>query len=182
MKYSLENSTELITALKSGNGDAFKFIFEALYDDLVRYVFSLCNDRAKAEDIVQGTFVKIWEQHQSLAINSSVKSYLFRSCHNRFINSLRGDKNTVSLSDNMYLENFLEDKSDLKEASRNYEILQKAIEDLPPKCKEIFTLHKFNGLKYREIAEKLDISIKTVENQVSKAYQRLREVFFDDKI
>ncbi|MGS2741812.1 RNA polymerase sigma factor [Sinomicrobium sp. M5D2P17] len=182
MKYSLDNSTELINALQSGNNDAFKFIFEVLYDDLVRYIFSLCNDRDKAEDIVQGTFVKIWEQRQSLTINSSVKSYLFRSCHNKFINSLREHRNTVSLSDNMYLENFLEDETGKKEAHRNYEILQKAIDDLPPKCKEVFTLHKFNGLKYREIAEKLNISIKTVENQVSKAYQKLREAFTDDKI
>lgn len=176
MKYSLENNTELINALQSGNEEAFKFIFEVLYDDLVRYVFSLCNDRAKAEDIVQGTFVKIWEQHRSLAINSSVKSYLFRSCHNRFINSLRRDKNTVSLSDHIYLESFLEDETQQKEAPGNYETLRKAIDSLPPRCKEVFTLHKFEGMKYRDIAYKLNISVKTVENQISRAYQKLRGI------
>lgn len=177
MKFSLKNNNVLINALVSGDEEAFKFIFKTLYDDLVRYVFSLCNDRDQAEDIVQGTFVKIWEQRKSLAINTSVKNYLFRTCHNKFINSLRKYKNTISLSDAMYLEDFLEDGTSKNKTSKDFEVLQKAIDSLPPKCKEVFMLHKFHGLKYREIAEELNISVKTVENQMAKAYQKLKVLF-----
>ncbi|SFW18134.1 RNA polymerase sigma-70 factor, ECF subfamily [Sinomicrobium oceani] len=178
MNFSLKNNSELANALEKGNKEAFKFIFEALYDDMVCYILSLCNDRDKAEDIVQETFVKLWEQHRSLTINTSVKNYLLRTCHNRLINSLRGNKKTISLSDMLYLEDFLEEDNTVNDSSKDPELFFKAIETLPPKCREIFVRHKLDGQKYKAIADDLNISVKTVENQMTKAYRKLRDILY----
>ncbi|WP_461532182.1 RNA polymerase sigma factor [Sinomicrobium sp.] len=176
MKYQPKNKAELLNALHSGDKAAFKYIFEAFYDDLVCYIYSLCNNRAKAEDIVQNVFVKLWEQHDTIAVHTSLKNYLFRASHNLFINSLRRNRNTVFLSDHLYLESFLAEETEGKEALPNRETLQQAIDTLPERCREIFVLHKIKGMKYSQIAQKLNISIKTVENQMSKAYQKLRKM------
>lgn len=75
MKFSLENHFYLIDQVKTGNQEAYRFIFESLYDSLLSYVFGLTNDLQTSEDIVQGTFLKIWERRETLSIHSSIKNY-----------------------------------------------------------------------------------------------------------
>ena len=175
MKFSLENHFYLIDQVKTGNQEAYLFIFESLYDSLLSYVFGLTNDLQTSEDIVQGTFLKIWERRETLSIHSSIKNYFFRTCYNEFVNQYRGRTENIPLSDELYTNVFLEEEKNESEYKEElYRQLQKAIDALPEKCKEIFLLHKLDGYKYQEIAEKLEISVKTVKNQLLKAYHKIR--------
>lgn len=135
----------------------------------------------EAEEIVQDVFVKFWEKCGSLAPDSSVKSYLYRSVHNTCLNYLKHQK--VKDSYRQYVIGFMEDFVYIPETDSHREGVQERILDeinqLPPRCSEIFKLSRFDGLKYQEIAEHLHISIKTVEVQMGKALRVLREKLKD---
>ncbi len=128
----------------------------------------------EAEDLVQQVFVKIWEQRERLDIAWSLKAYLYKTVHNAALNRLRA-ANTRSkyLETNAaQLENANVTPDDT--ASELNERLQKALDLLPPQCRHVFELSRFEELKYREIADQLGISIKTVETQMGKALRILR--------
>ncbi len=134
-----------------------------------------------AKEIVQESFINLWEKRQSIDISKSVKSYLTTSIRNKCLNYLRDTKkfNTeIILSDVLFQEVDFEQSDKLIEKELNNKI-NNAIDDLPEKCKEIFQLNRFENLKYKEIAVKLNISIKTVETQMSKALKHLRKKLKD---
>ncbi len=156
----------------------FKAIFDKHYQWLCDYIFKLSGDYDLTEDIVQEVFIDIWNKRTQLTIHS-LKSYLFRSCHNRFLEYLRKNKRNINRTslDDIRLETLYElhrEEEDLN--SERIERLSRAIEMLPPKCKQAFKLSKFENLKYQEIAEVMGISIKTVEIHLSKALSRLRSI------
>ncbi|MBQ4913863.1 RNA polymerase sigma-70 factor [Maribacter sp. MMG018] len=168
------NEQKLIERLRKGNARAYQYIFSEYYDWLCNYIYNLCNDRSLSEDIVQDALVGFWEKRQQVIITTSLKNYLFRTCHNQFLQHIRNKKilydtldkirwdviSEVTLEDDIY--NFKLDK------------LNKLIDQLPPRCKEIFIQNKLEKKKYKEIAIDMGISIKTVENQMSKALHFLR--------
>jgi RNA polymerase sigma-70 factor (ECF subfamily) len=130
-----------------------------------------------AEEIVQEVFIKLWERREELEFNSSVKSYLFRAVHNTSLNYLRHLK--VREEHRQYAEErhqllSMEYSDGLEEKELENRIWD-AIGRLPEQCARIFQMSRFEGLKYREIADKLGISPKTVEVQMGKALRRLRE-------
>ncbi len=134
-----------------------------------------------AKEIVQVSFINLWEKRQSIDISKSVKSYLTTSIRNKCLNYLRDTKKfdtDIILSDVLFQEVNFEQGDKLIEKELNNKIT-KAIDELPEKCKEIFQLNRFENLKYKEIANKLDISVKTVETQMSKALKHLREKLKD---
>ncbi len=156
----------------------FKIIFDEHYQWLCNYVFKLSGDLNLAEDIVQEVFIDIWNKRTRITIHS-LRSYLFRSCHNRFLEYLRKNKTNLNRTslDDIKLETLYElykEEEDLE--NERIEKLSRAIEMLPPKCKQAFKLSKFENLKYKEIAEVMGISIKTVEIHLSKALSRLRSI------
>lgn len=176
MNYSLDNTSELIIDLKRGNKKAYDFIFATLFIKLVHYIMGLTGDRHKAEDIVQHVFMKLWENRSSLDINTSIKNYLYRSSHNRFIDLYRQEQKQFRLSDMIYYKTQMEEEEvDDGQISLEKQKLRAAIEKLPPKRKEIFKLNKFRGLEYTEIATQLNISVKTVENHMGKALKLIRD-------
>ena len=165
----------LVSHLKKGNENAFAYLMDTYHKKLCVYAKSLCRDVYLAEDIVQNVFENIWKQREKLKEMYSVKSYLYKSAYNEFINQYRKKSSLLEIekkyvdSLNIVLE---EDSSEL---NRLITLVKQAIEELPPKCKEVFIMGKREGLTYIEIAEHLNISFRTVENQMSKAFTIIRK-------
>jgi RNA polymerase sigma-70 factor, ECF subfamily len=166
---------ELFIQFKNGDSNAFKQLFRYYYEPLCIYASRILQNNVIAEEIVQDLFVKLWERRHSLAVESSVKNYLFRSVKNSCLNRFEHEKIKIQHAQHViaqaeeqnYDDQFLE--VDLKKD------IEESIASLPEKRREIFRLSREEGLKYREIAEKLNISIKTVEAQMGLAIKTLRE-------
>ena len=154
--------------------ESYKLLFREFYNPLCNYAFSILKDRSLSEDTVQDVFTKLWDKKDQLEIDS-VKSYLFKSTKNKAIEKLRQQKRSSEHNETIrsttYVNETHEDQADkylLKEKLFN------SIRQLPPKCQEIFVLSKMNGLTYSEIADDLQLSVKTVENQIGRALRLLR--------
>lgn len=166
---------ELLSKIKEGDKNSFKLLFDLYYTDLCRFALAYLKDPDNAEDVVQNFFISFWEKRESLTINTSIKSYLFSSVRNRSLNYIRDNSKFADIDDE-FLSNqpsgsieadSMIDTDNLEEKIRG------AIEKLPVKCKEIFLLSREQNLSYKQIAERLQISVKTVENQISIALKKL---------
>lgn len=163
-----------ITAVRDGNVAVFKQVFDACYESLCRYAFTILRDADEAEDVVQSMFMKLWERREDLDIKSALRSYLFKSVYNQCLNQL--EHKSVK-------NKFQEYQMTVAEASQPPEIfdedldakIKKAIEALPPQCRTIFMLSRYDELRHTEIAEKLSISVNTIQNQICKALKILRD-------
>lgn len=171
---------ELYLNLKTGNERAFQVLFRKYYPAMCHFARQFLNDHELAEETVQDMFVKIWEKRESLNIETSVKHYLFRSVRNQCLNQIQHEKIKKQYArmvlesahqeinpDQYFLEVGLVDR------------IEKSIDSLPPKRKEIFRMSREQGLKYKEIAETLNISVKTVEAQMGLALKHLRDELKD---
>ena len=164
-----------VAALRRGDEAAFDVIFRRWYEPLCGYASRLTDgDMDEAEDLVQQVFVKLWEQRERLDIAWSLKAYLYKTVHNAALNRLRAatTRSKYLEVNAAQLENANVTPDDT--ASELHERLQKALDLLPPQCRHVFELSRFEELKYREIADQLGISIKTVETQMGKALRILR--------
>lgn len=159
----------------------FEQMFHKHYGELCSYANMFLNDLEAAEEIVQDLFVKFWENRNNIKITFSARSYLFRSARNSCLNFLKHQK--IEETYKQYNEEQRESGSysvdDEFEGSELEMQIRKAIDQLPPERKKVFIMSRFEGLKYREIAEKSGISIKTVENQMGKAIKFLRQELAD---
>ncbi|WP_103071493.1 RNA polymerase sigma factor [Aquimarina sediminis] len=173
---------KLLKKLKKGDEIAYQYLFSKYYNWLCNYIFKLSNDYSLSEDIVQETFIYIWEKRSTILITTSLKSYLFKSCYNRFLQHIKKEKVRLDFLDKIQWDLIFEihfDKENEYEA--NLKKVNALIKKLPPRCKEIFIKSKFEKKKYKDIALELDISIRTVEVQISKALRFLKEnasIFF----
>jgi RNA polymerase sigma-70 factor (ECF subfamily) len=152
----------------------FKKLYGAHYANLCYFGTRYIKDMEAIEDIVHDVFVKLWEKRKSIDADKSVKSYLYQSVNNRCLNHIRDHKKFDKDFDQ---QNIIEDSIDESLQIENEELgseILKAIETLPDRCKEVFKLSRMEELKYKEIAERMGISIKTVEVQMSKALKILR--------
>lgn len=156
-----------------------EILFRKYYAGLCRSLYKILRDATLAEDIVQEVFMKVWEMRETLKMEDAIQSYLYRSCYNSALNFLKQQKKNTDLDT---LENPLPG-SETAERQLNLEEteaeIQKAIDALPPKTKLVFSLSRFEELSYKEIAEHLDISVKSVEKHMGIALQRLRESLKD---
>jgi len=154
-------------------------IFNELYSPLCHYCMKLVNDRETAEDIVQEKFVYLWENRQRLVNIVSIKAYLYKAVRNQSLNFLK--KHYPKIMDNSIeeLSEIIQDKGlptpmELLESKELENLLEKALESLPVRCRTIFTMKRFAEKSNREIAKSLQISIKTVEAQITIALKKLR--------
>jgi RNA polymerase sigma-70 factor (ECF subfamily) len=165
----------IITSVKDTRLREFEANFHEYYEALHRYAFSLIRDSEEAKDIVQQVFIKFWEKTEDLEVHASVKSYLYRSVYHQCLNKVRDQKVRLRHAAGVLKENteavFL-DETVAKETQAR--ILQ-AIESLPAQCGIIFKKSRFEEKKYGEIAAELNLSVKTVEAQMSKALKLMRE-------
>ena len=129
-----------------------------------------------AQDIVQDAFLNFWKKRKKLTDEVNLKSYLFTSVRNKALEHIRRNKMMLDHEESIRINELL--RHEIEDESEKYvrlEQIHKAILTLPEKCRQVFSLSKINGLSYAEISEHLGISVKTVENQVVRALQLLRE-------
>ncbi|MEQ9286500.1 MAG: RNA polymerase sigma-70 factor [Cyclobacteriaceae bacterium] len=172
----LEDS-ELMECLSHDDRKAFEHIFRTYYQDLCRFGVTYVKDMDVSEELVQQIFINIWERRYELSISTSMKSYLFTAVRNKSFNYLKlqlpKEYKKVDIDDVGFIDTSNKEEDIVFEDLKEY--VAKAIDTLPGKCKTIFNLSRNSGLTYKEIAEELDISVKTVENQIGIALKKLRE-------
>ena len=167
----------LLGKLVSGDRDVFSTIFTTYYRDLVLFALSMVHDTETAEEFVQDTFVKIWEDRRNLQINISLRSYLIRSVHNRCIDWFRHMKVKQAHIDEVMSYQILSE-NDTENYILSSELnsqIKKILSKIPAEYSEAFCMNRDQGLKYSEIAEKLNVSVRTVEVRIGKALHLLRE-------
>lgn len=157
------------------NQSALKDIFEAYYDDVCKTVHRFIRDKNLVEDIAQTVFIKLWEKRDSIEINSSFAAYLHRMAMNESLMHLRKMKrqNETELTDNLPHKTTESAEETYLDGELQTHITE-AIDGLPPKTKIVFMLSRFEDMTYKEIAVKMEISVKTVENQMGRALRILR--------
>lgn len=176
----------IISELIEGNIKAFEGIFNHYYKSLLYFAISYVKNKDDATDIVQSIFLNLWERRTSLDSNTNLTAYLFTLTKNSCLNYLNHSKAQMNylnsqeqkwkeLQLNYYaLENFNVNNLAYEELEIT---LRNTINSMPQESAQIFTLSRFEGLKYSEIAQKLNISVKTVEKKMSIALTQLREAF-----
>jgi RNA polymerase sigma-70 factor (family 1) len=175
MKATFLKDLDLIIALKKGDTNGYTFLVNLYHKKLCTYAFGLTNDYDLAEDIVQNVFMSIWKNRFKLKEEFVIKSYLYKSVYNEFIDQYRKNKKVLVL-DKKYIDalTYIVEEEDENSLERLMKIVKKEIENLPPKCKQTFLLSKEEGLSNIEIAEHLNVSIKSVEAHITKAFCALR--------
>jgi RNA polymerase sigma-70 factor (family 1) len=164
---------------------AFESLFRTYYAVLCTFAFDFVNRRELAEEIVQDTFLKIWEKYAELDIQVSEKAYLYRAVQNNCLNYIKqnkvreqyGSEQLQQLESRISLFSLSSGHSPAEklEQSELELIAEKAIRKLPPQCQDVFRLSRFEQLSYPEISRHLGISINTVKTQMTRALQRLRD-------
>ncbi len=171
------NELELLAGLRAGSETALRRIFNLHFPLLVRDIYAYVPDEDTCKDIAQEVFMELWKKRETLAIHSSLRAYLRRAAINRALNFIKSNRrtlldNTDDWPEPVYLPGEeLQYKSDQEQLETD---LHRAIEQLPEKCRLVFSLSRFEDLSHREISEQLGISVKTVENQITKAMHQLR--------
>ena len=154
---------------------SFRVVFDLYYEPICEFLNYYTRDRFAIEDVVQEVFVKLWEDRFFLEIRH-LKTYLYNAARNKMLNHLRNQMNRTAL-----LEQWSKEKNETDGSRDCYDpdeftiLLNRAIDTLPEKCKDIFINSKWEKLSYKQIAEKHGISVKTVEAQLSIALKRIRE-------
>lgn len=167
---------ELLAQVRAGDEGAYDTVFRTWYPVLVRVGGALLKDTDAAEEVAQDVMHELWRRRHVMDADVSLRAYLLRAIRNRslnFLRHLRVRRETQGEIEESYNAPLVADQPLVaKELS---EALAKALDELPPRCREVFDLSRVHGLKYAEIAESLEISVKTVEAQMGKALKHLRE-------
>lgn len=165
----------IVRKLKRGDKASFKVLFDACHHGLFNYLYFRSKDAVLSEDLLQETFLKIWENRKKLDENQSVKAYLYKIANNLFLNHQRHlrivDEHRNQIQSNSFLDTnhpqFLMEEQEFRIK------LMSEIESLPDRTREIFLMSRVEALFNREIAERLEISLKTVEVHIGKALNQL---------
>lgn len=169
-----KNDDEAIIDLQIGNKEAYTFLFKKYYPMLCAYGsrFVSLDD---AEEIAQDTLFWLWEKREEIAINKSLGQYLLRTVYNKALNQIEHQKVQMN-AENVFYEQmpFLLHTTDYYQLEELKKVLKKAIEALPPTYREAFVMHRFEQMSYKEIAEKLNVSPKTIDYRIQQALKQLR--------
>jgi RNA polymerase sigma-70 factor (ECF subfamily) len=161
--------------LDRDNEAEFEKIFKQHFKGLHAYASTIVRDAVMAEEIVQNIFCRLWEKEAQIQIRESVAGYLYRSVYHEGLNYLKHLKVREA-----YQSYAMEQEKSVNNVSNHVELreledrLEKALSELPEKCRTIFQMSRFEELRYQEIADRLGLSVKTVENQMGKALKLLR--------
>jgi len=155
------------------NRHDFEKLFREFFAPLMAFSRRILADEDDAREVVHQVFINLWEKREEIDLSTSMKSYLFTSVNNRSLNMIR-DRKKFSSEEMPDLPGEWDVSAQI-ESMELEEKIREVIASLPEKCREIFQLNRFEGLKYSEIATQMDISVKTVENQMTKALKILRQ-------
>lgn len=183
MLTKLKTETELVKELKDGFTSAYDELFNTYGNRVYKFAFSILKSREDSEEIVQDTFFKIWEKRRTIDHEQSFKSFLFTIAYNNIMTKFR-----EKAKEKKYREYFITNASDHYDQEESILFddiqnqVQKIIDRLPPRRKQIFILRKENNLTYKEIAGKLGISSKTVENNINLAIKYIKTQIGKDSL
>ena len=168
MVANITNDISLLRQIREGNEDAFKSLFETYFTPLCRFIYLHLDDKNVAEELAMDIFIYLW---------LSLKAYLFQAAKNKCLNELRKKKETVGL-DGVEVSTINTSVSTL-ETEELYRLIQEAVFSLPDKCRNIFLLSRSENLTNQEIARRLNISVKTVEGQITTALKKIKKFLGD---
>ena len=167
---AVSNDIPVEERIKQGDISAFENVFREYYAPLTHYTYGILKDMEAAEEVVQDFFFVYWNNRHEIEIQTSLKSYLYQSVRNKALKIIRHEN--VKLN---YAARFLEAEGSSRSESHPWELnelqalINEVLAHLPERCSRIFCMNRFEGLKYREIAEQLSVSVKTVEANMGKA-------------
>lgn len=173
----MHSDSDIIRRIRQGDKQEFEKLFRSFYVSLVRYAKTVVKDHDTSEEIVQDLFFRLWKERQKLRIKSSLTGYLFRSVHNRALHHIEHQK-VVSRHEEEIIAAAELTAEPVTESIYYNELQSKVamvMERLPERCRLIFRMSRFEGLKYNEIADKLAVSLKTVEGDMGKALREFRK-------
>lgn len=176
--YTLVRATDLITGIKERNHNDFEMVFREYYSPLCQYAAIFIKNDDEARDLVQKLFLQLWENPEKFEANVSIQGLLYTAVKNRSLNWLRHEK--------VKREHFKSEQASshlhvVEEGNTTHleKEIQEAINLLPEQCRKVFELSRLDGLRYREIADTMNISVKTVEAHMGKALRHMREQLSD---
>ncbi|WP_149524628.1 RNA polymerase sigma factor [Sphingobacterium hotanense] len=170
---------QLLEAISHGNERAFSIFYDLFATELTRHIFSKVNDQEVAEDILHDLFLSLWKNKSRLTEIISVPAYLYSSCRYLIIAYSRKKYSKPTLQLDISSLDILDEDVPLEDRlyyRYTLDLIEKEIENLPEKCREVFKLSRSEFLSNREIAQKLQISESTVEKHINKAIKRLRSL------
>ena len=179
----MKTEREIVEEVKEGSASAFDKLYETYCNKLNNFAFSILKSKEDAEEVVQNTFLKIWEKHQGIDSQYVFKSYMFTIAYNESVDILR-----KRLKEIHYRENILDKATsnyNLGEAIEFGDLLEhvkQIVKELPPRKNEIYQLSRIHHLSYKEIAEKLNISVKTVENGINFSIKFIKKRLGKDSL
>jgi len=168
-----ETNKILIAKIKQNDYQVFNHLFFKYYASLCSYVTTIVEDSSVSEDIVQNLFVKFWSDRKKIIIHTNIEHYLFKAAKNGAFNYLRSEANRKKAIKKLEITDCLEVEECLTQEEFLYK-LEECINQLPERSKEVFLLSRYEELKQKEIAEKLNISVKTIKNQIWKSLKYLK--------
>lgn len=176
MLQPLQKDKDLLALLKKDPDKGIELIFRQYYGYVCQAVYRILADQSLVEDLSQEVFLELWRKRKKLVIKTSLRAYLRRSAVNRSLNFIRDQKiNFDEDSDDLVLTSQFPGSLENLEAKELEALIDKAIDQLPERCRLVFVLSRFHEMSYQQIADELKISVKTVENQISKALKYLRQ-------
>ena len=170
------DDNEILELLNKNDDRAIELLFDRFFEYLCAVVYRVIHDYEAARDVVQDIFMDLWKKRETLNIQTSLRPYLRRAAVNRGLNYIKRRRIVPNDDEEAALEIVSKTPSGQAHLERNEleKRIYSVIESLPPKCKLVFAMSRFENMSYQEIADALDISVKTVENQISKALKILR--------
>lgn len=169
--------SEIARRIRKGGRNEFETLFRSSYISLVKYAKTLLKDHDTSEEIVQDLFVRLWQERESFKIDSSLNGYLFRAVHNRCLHYIEHMKVVQKHAEEAGFAqtDINEDPAELLQYKDLQARIARILERLPERCGKIFCMSRFEGLKYSEIADKLSVSVKTVEASMGRALREFRK-------
>lgn len=167
---------ELIDEWKRNKDKGIELIFKTYYTFVCHVLYRIIPNENTVEDIAQDVFFEFWKKRANIQINTSLKAYLRRAARNRALNHIRDQR--MAFAEESEMPNLITTDPSINQLLAAEELkkqIDQAIDSLPERCRLVFVLSRFEDMSYREIAENLNISVKTVEHQIAKALKSLRQ-------
>jgi len=171
------SDSEIISRIRKGDKGEFESLFRSFYVSLVRYAGIILKDHDAAEEIVQSLFFRLWQDREKIKIESSLTGYLFRAVHNRCLHWIGHNRVIEKHAQEMFYgqTGSVETPSEIMQYKELQVKIAMILEKLPERCGKVFCMNRFDGLKYAEIADKLSVSVKTVEADMGRALREFRK-------
>lgn len=165
----------LLLQLKRGDENALDVIYRKYWEGLFFYSYHLLKDKHACEDVIQDLFVRLWENREHLDVRLSLKAYLYASCRYALYKLIRKEQVREDIFDAIYERLHTETAYGSLEHKELVQQINVIVNGLPPKCREVYQLSRKENLSYKEIGERLGISVKTVENHINRALKELKQ-------